>query len=198
MHKEGSDVVIFACGVMVSRSIEAAEELSEEGIEAAVVDIHTLKPLDANLVIEKSKSCGCVVTVEDHSVIGGLGGAISECLSKDFPVPVENVGVQDKYGQSVKPEELMKLMGLTVGDIVISAKKAIKRGKRLLGDGLKKFNGVKIHKVDISDFLELKSGVWTSISLKIDIANLQMLELKPPHNPLSAVCLLYTSDAADE
>ena len=68
-----------------------------------------------------------MVTVEDHSVIGGLGGAISECLSKDFPVPVENVGVQDKYGQSGKPEDLMKLMGLTVGDIVKSAKKAIKR-----------------------------------------------------------------------
>ena len=127
VHKEGSDVVLFACGVMVSRSIEAAEELSKEGIEAAVVDIHTLKPLDTNLVIEKSKSCGCAVTVEDHSVIGGLGGAISECLSKDFPIPVENVGVQDKYGQSGKPEELMKLMALTVGDIVKSAKKAIKR-----------------------------------------------------------------------
>ena len=127
VHREGNDVVIFSCGVMVSRAIEASDQLLKEGIGATVVDIHTLKPLDENLVIKKSKLCGCAVTAEDHSVIGGLGGAVSECLTKDFPVPVESVGVQDKYGQSGKPEELMELMGLTVGEIIKSAKKSITR-----------------------------------------------------------------------
>ncbi len=127
VHREGNDVVIFSCGVMVSRAIEASDQLLKEGIGATVVDIHTLKPLDENLVIKKSKLCGCAVTAEDHSVIGGLGGAVSECLTKDFPVPVESVGVQDKYGQSGKPEELMELMGLTVGEIIKSAKKSIAR-----------------------------------------------------------------------
>ena len=127
VHREGNDVVIFSCGVMVSRAIEASDQLLKEGIGATVVDIHTLKPLDENLVIKKSKLCGCAVTAEDHAVRGGLGGAVSECLTKDFPVPVESVGVQDKYGQSGKPEELMELMGLTVGEIIKSAKKSIAR-----------------------------------------------------------------------
>lgn len=127
VHKEGGDVVIFACGIMVARSLEAAEKLAKENIHATVVDMHTIKPLDEKLVVDKAKSCGCAVTVEDHSVIGGLGGAISECLTSKYPVPIENVGVKDKYGQSGKPEELMELMNLTVNDIVRSAKKSIER-----------------------------------------------------------------------
>ena len=112
---------------MVARSLEAAEKLSEEGIHATVIDMHTIKPLDEELVVAKAKLCGCAVTVEDHSVIGGLGGAISECLISKHPIPIENVGVKDKYGQSGKPEELMELMGLTVDDIIKCAKKSIKR-----------------------------------------------------------------------
>ncbi len=127
VHRDGNDAVIFACGIMVSRSIEAAEILEKEGIKTTVIDMHTLKPLDEQLVIEKAKLCGCAVTVEDHSVIGGLAGAVSECLGKEFPIPIENVGVKDKYGQSGKPEELMSLMGLTVDKIVESTKKSISR-----------------------------------------------------------------------
>ena len=118
--REGSDVAIIACGVMVSEAIRAAEELSKNGVEATVVDMHTIKPLDTELIDELVQECRGIVTAEDHSVIGGLGSAVSEHVSYTGGVPIRMVGVSDRFGESGEPGELMDLMGITYGDIVDS------------------------------------------------------------------------------
>jgi len=125
--RSGSDVCIIACGVMVSQALIAAGELADSGINATVIDMHTLKPLDTGLVDLMAMSCGCFVTAEDHSVIGGLGGAVAEHLSTGITVPLEMVGVRDEFGQSGESSELMSRMGLTSEDIKNSALKAISR-----------------------------------------------------------------------
>ena len=125
--RSGSDVCIIACGVMVSQALIAAGELADSGINATVIDMHTLKPLDTGLVDLMAVSCGCFVTAEDHSVIGGLGGAVAEHLSTGITVPLEMVGVRDEFGQSGGSSELMSRMGLTSEDIKNSALKAISR-----------------------------------------------------------------------
>ena len=124
---EGSDVAILACGVMVQEALDAANTLAGEGIHATVVDVHTLKPFDHDEMRRISKNCGAVVTAEDHSIIGGLGGAVSESLSTHHPVPLERVGVEDTYGMSGQPAELMEHYGLTANDIVNAAKTAMAR-----------------------------------------------------------------------
>ena len=118
--REGSDVAIIACGVMVSEAIRAAEELSKNGVESTVVDMHTIKPLDTELIDELVRECRGIVTAEDHSVIGGLGSAVSEHVSYTGGVPIRMVGVSDRFGESGEPGELMNLMGITYGDIVDS------------------------------------------------------------------------------
>ncbi len=118
--REGSDVAIIACGVMVSEAIRAAEELSKDGIGATVVDMHTIKPLDTELIDELVRECKGIVTAEDHSVIGGLGSAVSEHVSYTGGVPIRMVGVTDRFGESGEPGELMDLMGITYRDIVDS------------------------------------------------------------------------------
>ena len=105
MLREGSDVAIIACGVMVSQSLEAAEVLAAEGIHATVVDMHTLKPLDGTLVDRLVANCGAIVTAEDHNVIGGLGGAVAEHLTANSYAPLERVGVQD---DSVNQDKQMR------------------------------------------------------------------------------------------
>ena len=127
--REGSDVAIIACGVLVHESLEAAEKLSAEGISATVVDMHTIKPLDGDLISKLSETCGAFVSAEDHSVIGGLGSAISEWLSTNSSAPLEMVGVMDKFGQSGDSSELMELMGLNESDICEAARRAITRKK---------------------------------------------------------------------
>jgi len=118
--REGEDVAIISCGVMVSESMKAAEYLSSKGIEATVVDMHTLKPLDTELIDELAGKCKGLVTAEDHSVIGGLGGAVAEHLSYSGGTPMRMVGVSDRFGESGTPQELMESMGITYGDIAIS------------------------------------------------------------------------------
>ena len=125
--RRGNDVCIIACGVMVSQALVAADELADSGIDAAVIDMHTLKPLDTKLIDSMAKSCGCFVTAEDHSVIGGLGGALAEHLSTGITAPLEMVGVSDEFGQSGESAELMLNMGLTSEDIKNSALKVISR-----------------------------------------------------------------------
>ena len=126
--REGGDVCIIACGVMVNAAMKAAALLEfGNGLQASVVDMHTLKPLDGALIDTMAATCGCLVTAEDHSVIGGLGGAVAEHLSRTDAVPLEMVGVSDKFGQSGRPSELMKNLGLTMDDIVLSAMRAISR-----------------------------------------------------------------------
>ena len=112
--REGRDLTIVATGLCVSYALEAAEKLAEDGIQAEVINIHTIKPLDKELIIRSAKKTGKVVTVEEHSVIGGLGGAVCECLCENNPVPVHRIGMQDVFGESgpaVKLLEKYKLDG---------------------------------------------------------------------------------------
>ena len=125
--REGGDVAILSCGVMVEQSLKAASDLSKEGIESTVVDMHTIKPLDAPLLDRVSEECGCLVTAEDHSVFGGLGGAVAEWLSQNRPIPLEMVGVADRFGESGDPDDLMRIMGLTSTEISGAAKRSIYR-----------------------------------------------------------------------
>jgi len=125
--KEGSDVAIVACGVMVSESLKAAEVLSSQGIQASVVDMHTLKPLDGALIDQLVDRCGALVTAEDHNIIGGLGGAVAEHLVANQPVPLERVGVQDRFGESGESDEMLDVMNISAPFIVEAALRAISR-----------------------------------------------------------------------
>ena len=127
--KEGNDVAIIACGVMVSEAMKAAEALAEKGVAATVVDMHTIKPLDVELVHNLAQSCGAIVTAEDHSIIGGLGGAVSEYLSSNIPIPLERVGVQDRFGESGQADEMLELMEISSPYIAEAALRAINRKK---------------------------------------------------------------------
>lgn len=126
---EGNDIAIIACGVMVSEAMKAAEQLKAEGINASVVDMHTIKPLDTTLIDELVATCGALVTAEDHSVIGGLGGATAEYLSSNNPTPLEIVGVQDKFGESGQADEMLEIMQISAPYIADAAKRAINRKK---------------------------------------------------------------------
>ena len=123
--KEGSDVTIVATGYMVHVALEAAEILAAEGINAEVLNIHTIKPLDTELIAKSAKKTGAVVTAEEHNVVGGLGGAVCEALCELCPVPTLRVGVEDKYGRSGKVPALLEMYGLTKENIAAKAKAAI-------------------------------------------------------------------------
>jgi transketolase len=125
--KEGNDVAIIACGVMVNEAKIAAQKLSEEGINACIVDMHTIKPLDGDLILKLARQCGCIVTVEDHSVIGGLGGGVAEYLSRNIPTPLEMVGVNDRFGESGDTSDLMSHLNIDYNAIVSASHAAIKR-----------------------------------------------------------------------
>ncbi|MBQ1418663.1 MAG: transketolase family protein [Firmicutes bacterium] len=123
--REGKDAAILATGIMVNEALQAANMLAAEGIECRVVDVHTIKPLDKDEVVAAAKECGCIVTAEEHSVIGGLGSAVAETVCKEAPCRMAMVGVQDVFGQSGKPGELMEQYGLTAADIAAAVKKLL-------------------------------------------------------------------------
>ncbi len=125
--RDGSDIVIFACGLMVAAAIEAADLLAEEGISAAVANIHTIKPLDTDFIANLAARCGAAVTVEEHSIIGGLGSAVAETLGEHYPVPLCRVGIMDMFGQSGSPDALLEKYGLTAVSIVQKVKATIAR-----------------------------------------------------------------------
>ena len=125
--QEGSDVTIIGCGQMVSSCLEAAEKLKAEGINAEVINMSTIKPLDEEAVIASVKKTGCCVTAEEHSIIGGLGSAVAEALSESICAPLERVGTKDTFGESGNPNDLMAKYGLTAADIYDAAKKSISR-----------------------------------------------------------------------
>ena len=129
MYREGSDVTIVANGYMVHLALEAADMLKAEGISAEVINIHTVKPLDTELISASAKKTGAVVTAEEHSIIGGLGAAVCESLCESCPVPVLRVGVEDKFGRSGQVPELLEIYGLTAENIVKKAKAAIEMKK---------------------------------------------------------------------
>jgi len=126
--KDGTDVTIIACGLMVEQAMEAAEILNQQGIYARVIDMHTIKPIDRDLVLKAAKETGAIVTVEEHSVYGGLGSAVAEVVTDEYPVPVKIMGTE-KFGTSGKPAELFELYGLTAKHIAEKAKDAIKLKK---------------------------------------------------------------------
>ena len=125
MYREGSDVSIIANGYMVHLALEAAEMLQSEGISAEVINIHTIKPLDTELILNSVKKTGAAVTAEEHSVIGGLGSAVCESLCGAYPVPVMRVGVEDSFGRSGQVPELLEIYGLTAKNIAEKAQHAV-------------------------------------------------------------------------
>jgi transketolase len=127
LQREGSDLSIFATGHMVWIALQAADVLTEQGINAEVVNIHTIKPLDEEFVISSVQKTRCVVTAEEHSVYGGLGDSIAQCLARNYPLPVEMVAVMDTFGESGKPMELLEKYGLGSKDVVAAAVRALKR-----------------------------------------------------------------------
>ena len=125
--RDGSDVTVIACGVMVARAIQAVGRLAAEGISARLVEIHTIKPLDAAVVASCARETGAIVTVEEHSIIGGLGGAVAECLAEAEPVPLERIGVADTFAESGPYPELMDKYGLSVDAICDAARRVLQR-----------------------------------------------------------------------
>lgn len=125
--REGQDLTIVAAGDLVSRALEAAKEMEKNGICADVIDMASVKPVDAELLLDSVRKTGCAVTAEDHNILGGLGGAVSEVFSKNYPVPVEMVGIQDMFGCSGTPKELAEHYGLTIENIVAAAHRVIRR-----------------------------------------------------------------------
>jgi transketolase len=118
--KKGTDISLIVTGIMLAKAIEAANILEKKGIKARVINIHTIKPIDSEIIINAAKETGKIITVEEHSVIGGLGSAVAEVLIQNCPVKMKLIGVKDKFGVSGKPEELLKLYGLSVENIVDS------------------------------------------------------------------------------
>lgn len=127
--RDGKDVTIIACGIMVEMALTASERLAKEGINAAVINMHTIKPIDKQIILEHAEQTGCIVTAEEHSIIGGLGSAVAEVLAEHCPVPLVRIGTNDTFGESGPPQQLLEKYGLTPHNIVESAKKSILRKK---------------------------------------------------------------------
>ncbi len=127
--KKGRNAVIFATGTMVHESLKAAEELKKNKIELYVVNIHTIKPIDEKLIIDLAKKTNCVITAEDHNIIGGLGSAVAEILSENYPCIIKRIGLEDKYGESGKPAELYDKYGLSAKHVAEKVKRFFKDKK---------------------------------------------------------------------
>src|SRR3989344_4160157 len=127
--RQGKDAVIFASGTMVHESLKAADILKNEGIEVYVVNIHTIKPIDSDLIIDLAKKTNCVVTAEDHNIIGGLGSAVAEILGENYPCLMKRIGMKDRFGESGKPAELYKKYGLDAESIAEEVMKFVSKKK---------------------------------------------------------------------
>lgn len=125
--REGKDIAIIANGAMVYEAMEAAKELAKEGIEALVINLHTVKPLDVDAVCAAAEKTGCIVTAEEHQVHGGMGSAVAEVLGAHCPVPIEMVAVKDSFGESGQPQELMDAYGLNAAHVIAAVKNVIAR-----------------------------------------------------------------------
>jgi len=127
--KDGTDVTLIATGIMVVRVLKAAKVLKEEKIDARVIEIHTLKPIDADIIIQAADETGAIVTAEEHSIIGGLAGAVAEVIAENKPVPVERIGIKDTFAESGQYNDLLEKYGMGIKHIIDAAKKVIKRKK---------------------------------------------------------------------
>ena len=130
IFREGTDVAIIACGPLTHSALRAAEELAKEGLDVMVVNSPTIKPLDEKAIVAAAKKCGAIVTVEEHQITGGLGGAVAECLARTRPTPQEFIGVPNVFGESGTPLELIEHFGMGVTHIKAAAKRALKRKVR--------------------------------------------------------------------
>lgn len=127
----GDDAAIIACGIMVEKSLQAAKLLTAEGIQVTVVDMHTIKPIDTELIIRLAKTTGALLTAEEHTILGGLGSAVAEVTAAECPVLVERLGINDQFGQSAAPDQLLEHYGLTVQQIVEKIHLLLKKKKAL-------------------------------------------------------------------
>ena len=127
--RDGSDLTIVATGLEVSEALQAAEMLAAEGISARVINIHTIKPIDRDIIVKAACETGCIVTAEEHSVIGGLGSAVAEVVTEECPVPVVKLGIYDRFGMSGPAAELLDIFELRAKDIVVKAKEALAKKK---------------------------------------------------------------------
>jgi len=131
MLKEGSDVGVVASGYSVGLALKAAEEVAREGVSVEALDVHTIKPIDREAIVKLAKKTGAIVTVEEHNVIGGLGSAVSEVVGENIPVPIERIGIQDKFGESaIDYDELLEAHGITVRNIAAAIQKVLNRKKK--------------------------------------------------------------------
>ncbi|CAG0940528.1 transketolase [Anaerolineae bacterium] len=121
----GDDVTLVCCGLMVSRSLQAAQVLAQKGIRARVLEVHTIKPLDTNSLVQAARETGALVTVEEHSIIGGLGSAVAEVVSDAHPVPIKRVGIADRFAESGPYSALLDRYGMSVNDVVAAAENAV-------------------------------------------------------------------------
>ena len=129
MIRSGSDLTIIACGLMVYEGLLACDELLRQGIKARLINLHTPKPMDKETILKAAEETKAIVTAEEHLLFGGMGSAVAEFLSQNFPVPVKMVGINDRFGESGKPSELFKALNLTAEDIVKSAQQVLKMKK---------------------------------------------------------------------
>ena len=129
-NRRKPDVLIIGCGGLLYNALLAARELEKEKIGSVVLNCHTIKPIDSKKIIELAKKCGAVVTVEEHQVNGGLGGAVAEVLAAHAPTPIEFIGMQNTFGESGAPSRLIEKYGMGVRDIMAAAKKVIRRSNR--------------------------------------------------------------------
>lgn len=125
--REGTDLTFVATGLMTAQALVAAEQLAKVGISARVVHLATIKPLDEEIIVAAARETGAIVTAEEHSIVGGLGGAVAECLAERFPAPLVRVGIKDRFGTSGKAEELLKYFGLMPEDLVAAAREVLAR-----------------------------------------------------------------------
>ena len=126
VFRDGTDIALIGAGPLVFECLKAAESLAEKGIKAMVVNCHTIKPLDCGTILAAAKKCKKIITVEEMQITGGLGGAVAEFLSENYPVPMKRIGVKDRYGESGEPDELLKVFGLSWEEIVKEALRMVK------------------------------------------------------------------------
>ncbi|HZZ64219.1 MAG TPA: transketolase C-terminal domain-containing protein [Candidatus Baltobacteraceae bacterium] len=127
IFREGADVAIVACGILVYNALIAAQQLAKEGVDCMVINNHTVKPMDENAIVDAARTCGAIVTVEEHQIHGGMGSRVAEILAQQCPVPIEFVGVRDQFGQSGDPSELIEYYGMGTSAIKNAAERALKR-----------------------------------------------------------------------
>lgn len=130
VYFEGKDVAIIACGQMVHKALLAAQSLAENGIKARVINCHTIKPLDKKTILAAAEECGAIVTAEEHQITGGLGGAVSELVSQHHPVPIKFIGIEDHFGESGEPQELLEKFGLTKEAIIKGVTQVLRLKRR--------------------------------------------------------------------